>query len=270
MARELAKRAAQLPARAVARLIRAPNHRLKLVAGDPPTGPEGIWSAAGADLAYDQRPTPELLTLAFDAAREAATISLPELVDRAKAVGSPFARFAETFPGEHYRLLAGLVRVVKPRLVVEVGTFTGASALAFLSQAAPDTRLVTYDVVPWDEIPQQLLVQEDFDAGRLEQRIGDLTVSSYWASEHDLFAEADLVFLDGPKDGVFEPQMLRHLAALGWEGHSYVLVIDDIRFLQMIDAWHEVPPPKLDLTSFGHWSGTGIALVGPLFRPGRA
>ena len=35
-------------------------------------------------------------------------------------------------------------------------------------------------------------------------------------------------------------------------------MFDDIRLLNMIEQWRALPRPKLDLTSFGHWSGTGL------------
>jgi hypothetical protein len=37
-----------------------------------------------------------------------------------------------------------------------------------------------------------------------------------------------------------------------------ILVLDDTRLLNMIDVWRLIRSPKLDLTSFGHWSGTGL------------
>jgi predicted O-methyltransferase YrrM len=220
-----------------------------------------VWSAAGPEPAYRQQPGPELTALALEAARYASAIHLPTLVERALAVSSPFAAWAEAFPGEHYRLLAGLARSLRPRLAVEVGTFTGASALALLSEMPAEARLVTYDVIPWGQIPQTLLEAEDFAGGRLEQRVGDLGGGGYWSSQRDLFLAADLIFLDGPKDGVFEPLMLERLAALAPTAR-FVLVVDDIRFLDMLGPWDRFPAPKLDMTSFGHWSGTGLALVG--------
>jgi hypothetical protein len=38
-----------------------------------------------------------------------------------------------------------------------------------------------------------------------------------------------------------------------------LLVLDDIRLLPMVTLWEDLRLRKLDLTSFGHWSGTGIA-----------
>ena len=77
---------------------------------------------------------------------------------------------------------------------------------------------------------------------------------------------ASLIFLDGPKNGRFEGQLLQHLTGLE-PLPGRLLVVDDIRFVNMIDFWTSIASPKLDLTSFGHWSGTGLVdLSSPLQR----
>jgi hypothetical protein len=37
-----------------------------------------------------------------------------------------------------------------------------------------------------------------------------------------------------------------------------ILIFDDIRVWNMLEFWREIRMPKLDLTSFGHFSGTGV------------
>ena len=37
-----------------------------------------------------------------------------------------------------------------------------------------------------------------------------------------------------------------------------LLIMDDIKFINMIDLWRNIKSPKIDLSSFGHWSGTGV------------
>ena len=37
-----------------------------------------------------------------------------------------------------------------------------------------------------------------------------------------------------------------------------IVMLDDIRLWRMLSFWQDIPRPKLDLTSFGHWSGTGL------------
>lgn len=260
-AKKVARRAAQLPWRATGLLPVVAQRRMTLLLGEPPLGPDGVWSAVDPNAAYDQNPSPMLVDLVLDAGRAASRLHLKELVDRATALESPYAAWAEMFPGEHYRLLAGLTQVLKPRRIIEIGTYTGASALAFLGVAGDKAHVITYDLLAWEAIPGTLLRADDFDDGRLEQRLGDLADDAFWGGEEEVFTGADLVFLDGPKDGRFEPLMLQRLADLAGKAH-FVLVVDDIRFLEMIEAWAAFPAPKFDATSFGHWSGTGVAVVG--------
>ena len=258
--RRVAKGLARLPWRAVQAVPLLAQQRVQLLLGRPLPTDDCVWSALDPDAAYGQRPSSQLLSLALDAAREASQTPVTGLLERARSVGSPSTGWVDTFPGEHYRLLAALVRVLQPELVIEIGTYTGASALAFMEPAAPATRIVTYDLIPWNELAGSLLRQEDFQDGRLEQRIGDLAAPAYWATQQSLFLMADLIFLDGPKDGVFEPKMMDTLAQLRTE-NGFLLVVDDIRFLEMLQPWSRFPPPRLDLTSFGHWSGTGLAMM---------
>ena len=59
-----------------------------------------------------------------------------------------------------------------------------------------------------------------------------------------------------PKDGKVEPALFDNFATIGLK-EGAVLVLDDIRMLVMLPLWRRIALPKIDLTSFGHWSGTG-------------
>lgn len=203
------------------------------------------------------RPTRELIELGIAAAGAAVDSDLSAIAARCDP---HLARWIELWPGEHYKLLAGLVSVVKPASVVEIGTFQGPGSLALLHGLPEQSHLVTFDVIPWAEIEGTVLRPEDFAGGRIQQRIGDLSDPEVFAQHRDVLLEADLVFMDAPKDGVFEPAFLE-LAVPLWRGSRRLLVIDDIRLAPMLQLWRDLPFPKLDLTSFGHWSGTGIALT---------
>ena len=194
-------------------------------------------------------PGDRLLTLALEAATLAATNEItgyrPELSD---------SNLYNRFPGEHYRLLKALVSLLRPESIVEIGTFTGMGCFA-LKQEAPG-QIHTFDVMAWDSFNSHL-TRADFADGRLVQHLADLADESVFASYRAILDSASLIFLDGPKDGVFEARLLERLTTLS-PLSGRVLVIDDIRFVNMIDNWTAIASPKLDLTSFGHWSGTGI------------
>ena len=197
--------------------------------------------------------SPELLDIALKAARGAIDIDLSHLHDRSATA----REYLSLFPGEHYQLLASLIDIIKPRRVLEVGTYTGLSALAMLTTLGEGARLTTYDVVPWDRIDGSALRKSDFDDGRLLQRIGDLAQPAFFEVNQDVIRDADFIFVDGPKDGRFEPAFIGRLLAAS-RAKPALVMFDDIRLWNMTQVWAGLPLPKLDLTSFGHWSGTGI------------
>ena len=82
--------------------------------------------------------------------------------------------YPDVWPGEHYKLLAALVKTLKPKLIIEVGTALGHSALALKKFLPADSKLVTYDIFNWDSLEGTLLNNDDFSDGSLLQEIGDL------------------------------------------------------------------------------------------------
>jgi predicted O-methyltransferase YrrM len=217
------------------------------------------WSVIAAPSASDSGPSDELVQFALRAVTHARETELASLVTRRPGNVARLGRLS----GQHYRILAGLAAAWGARRVVEIGTYLGASALAFLDAPTVE-HVITFDIKPWDAFESTYLRLEDF-RDRLEQRIGDLSDPDVFGKNAEDLASADLIFCDAPKDGVFEPEFLRLLFSTESQG-SQLLVLDDIRVLTMIRAWHEIPYDKLDLSSFGHWSGTGIAVRGSIPR----
>lgn len=198
-------------------------------------------------------PSPRLLRLTAEVITIARKLDFAFLDERTSAE----TRWYRTWPGEHYRLLAALTRVLSPHLVVEFGTATGMSALTIAEHLPPKAHLHTFDVVPWTELPNTWLRSEDFAGGRITQHVEDLSRPEIFARHAALLADADLLFIDGPKDRTTETALLGHLAGLRFTRRPIVL-FDDIRLLAMLELWRELARPKLDVTSFGHWSGSGL------------
>lgn len=209
---------------------------------------------------------PDLLRLVLEAAQDALSLE-PDLLLQRCVTGEQRA-WAREWPGEHYRLLPALAaRLLQtrdpekvkggrdgPGYVVEVGTYTGMGTLALL-EAAP--QVVTYDLVPWSAFGNSVLRPDDFDSGRVEQRLGDLSDPVYFEDQLEILAGAALVFVDGPKDRSFEPRFTRLLTE-AFGGSGKIVVFDDIRVANMVRFWATLDVEKLDLTSLGHWSGTGL------------
>ena len=198
-------------------------------------------------------PNKKLIELGLNASRRSIDIDLSSI---ASLFPEDTARFINVWPGEHYRFLAALVELLKPKLVIEIGTATGASCLTMKKYLPQDGRIVTYDIVPWNQYPGAGLKESDFDTG-LEQRLIDLTDMNLAKSQYDLFKSADFIFVDAAKDGKMEKTFCDMFDQINFE-HSPIVVFDDIKFVNTLGTWRDIKHPKLDITSFGHWSGTGI------------
>ena len=197
--------------------------------------------------------TQPLVALFLQAALNAQNISLSAVSER--CADATTADFVEQWPGEHYRLLAGLSQALEARRVVDVGTYTGLSALSLGHFGA---HVISYDIHGWSTFEDTALHESDFE-GELEQRIGDLSDPAFFFNQTDVLQGADLIFVDGPKDGVFEWKFADLLySALA--DKSTVIVWDDTRLMNMVAFWAALSAPKLDATSLGHWSGTGLTL----------
>jgi predicted O-methyltransferase YrrM len=194
-------------------------------------------------------PSERLLDVALAAVQAARTTHLDAVSSR---LPEP-PLYPSIWPGEHYRLLAGLVLTLTPRVVLDIGTFRGLSALALREHLPPGGRVASFDVAPWS-VTDTALRDDDFADGRLSHHVADLSTRSDEFEE--LLGEAELVLVDISHDGDSETRMLQQ-----FEGRlrtGAIVVFDDIRLMSMLSFWRGIDRPKLDLTSFGHWSGTGV------------
>ncbi len=199
------------------------------------------------------RPSPRLLDVALDAVSRARTVSMQALSARMPQG----ILYAEVWPGEHYKLLAGLMQAIQPRIVVEIGTATGLSAVAMKQFMPPGATVHTFDIVPWKQYPGTVLTSTDMADGGIVQHLDDLQDPTQVTRHQELLQEADFIFMDAAKDGVMEQRFISNLLPLRYR-RSPIVMFDDIRVWNMLRIWRDLPRPKLDLTSFGHWSGTGL------------
>lgn len=164
--------------------------------------------------------------------------------------------YANVWPGEHYRLLAGFVLAIQPKMVIEIGTSTGLSTLCLKQYLPRDGKIVSFDIISWNSYPNTVLKKEDFGE-KLTQYVDDLSTLSVAQKYKSSIEDAQLIFIDISHDGDIEENMLSNLQKIQFKQKVFVL-FDDIRVWTMLKFWRNIDLPKLDLTSFGHWSGTGI------------
>ena len=168
----------------------------------------------------------------------------------------PGYQFYNQFPGEHYRLLSSICSIEKPKLIIDIGTYTGMSSRVFLD-SVPDSKVITYDLIDWKEF-DSYLEDKDFSTGRVEQKLVNLIVKNNFVDNEHHFINSDLIFLDAPKDGVFEDAFIEILSKVNFIKKTRYLIVDDIRYHEMFNFWRRIDSPKIDATAFGSWCGTGI------------
>ena len=199
------------------------------------------------------RPSDYLVSVALEAVRKAREINLDDLCGRLKA--PPY--YPNIWPGEHYKLLGGLMLSLKPREVVEIGTSMGLSALAMKKYLPSEAKIFTFDIRDCKSDPDYVLREGDFADGRLVQFLDDLSQPDIFLKYGGILKTADFIFLDASKDGVTEEKFLENFQRVPFRDRMLIL-LDDIRLWNMLKIWRDIASPKLDLTSFGHWSGTGV------------
>jgi predicted O-methyltransferase YrrM len=162
-------------------------------------------------------------------------------------------------PGrEHYKLLKHLARQCgEGAIVADIGTYAGHSALA-LAAAENVAKVVSYDLTDHFEL------MADKHAGKLT--IKDHSKVNYrirnCMEEMGFLKNLKLIMLDvDPHDGIQEKEIVDALLAAGYKG---IVICDDIyKNLEMRTWWATGVPDgvkKIDVSKFGHWSGTGILI----------
>jgi len=167
-------------------------------------------------------------------------------------------------PGkEHYYLLASLSMQLKNKKILELGTHTGRSAIALnygnLKQLNNNT-IYTYDI-------SNILIPNIFDYTNINFKIENLFNSDIREINKDHILSADLIFIDiDPHSGILEYSMYIWLKNNNYKG---LILFDDIHLDEghmgvytgssMKQFWAKIDDKnKIDLTSVGHWSGTGL------------
>jgi hypothetical protein len=77
--------------------------------------------------------------------------------------------------------------------------------------------------------------------------------------EMSTIVKSEFIVLDiDPHDGIEEINILAALSANDFRG---IVLLDDIHLNQNMEQfWQNLPMKKIDVTKYGHWSGTGLLI----------
>ena len=162
-----------------------------------------------------------------------------------------YPRWADHSFNRYYLYLHALVKVTNPRLVVELGTQMGASALFMLRALPQNGRLITIDVSTQRSI-LNLVGSDD----RLTILSGN-DLGPWIVNEVSVRAPIDLLFIDTLHTS---SQVTSELEAYGHlRAKSAIVAADDI-FLNedMKQWWNGLTTEKLDSGRDLHYTGFGL------------
>ena len=142
---------------------------------------------------------------------------------------------------EHYRLLIEISHHFNEEILFDIGTNRCMSAVAL--SVNKSNKIKSYDIIQ--------ILPENPKIDNVNFILGDST------KDTDL-QKSRFIFLDVDHDGIYENILYDYLVSINWKG---ILVLDDIGLNDpMKGFWNRITQRKADLTSIGHWSGTGMVL----------
>ena len=143
---------------------------------------------------------------------------------------------------EHYRLLIYISNLYKNQTLLDIGTYQGSSALAL--GANPLNHIKSFDLLRQPEI-------DYINESNIEFKLETILENN-----DELIISAPFIMLDTDHEGPFEYAFYGHLKKINYTG---LLLLDDINLNDpMKRFWGHITEEKHELTSKGHWSGTGI------------
>lgn len=142
------------------------------------------------------------------------------------------------------RLLKMLVRMIRPRRVLEVGTFSGYSAISMAEGLEEGARLWTYEIDDELEDFTRPWIEGSDQRDKIEFIIGDAIEEA-----PRLGVEFDMVFIDGDKRQYIETyEMAMNITTPGsfiladntlWDGHVVDATYDRDRQTRAIEAFND-------------------------------
>ncbi len=143
---------------------------------------------------------------------------------------------------EHYRLLSYLSLSENNITLLDIGTLKGCSALAMSINQT--NKVYSFDVGYSFDLNQR--------PENITFLIDDVTKPEYI----QIILDSKYILLDTYHDGSFERIFYNHLKSIGYKGY---LLLDDTKLNpEMESFWSDIDLPKKDISSLGHWSGTGV------------
>jgi hypothetical protein len=153
---------------------------------------------------------------------------------------------------EPYRLLYYLANLFNNSIIIDLGTSNGGSALALSSNKS--NQIYSFDII---DRCQTSFSQNGNQFEKMPSFSNvDFIVTEDFRKYLGLFLKSPFIYVDIAHDGIWERILLDLLIKYNYKG---IMLLDDIHpFPEMKKIWESLNFNKIDLTNYGHWSGTGL------------
>ena len=150
---------------------------------------------------------------------------------------------------EHYRFLIYMSLHFNGCDIFELGTYGGESALAMSSN--PSNQIYTFDIVK--TYSQELSKNKN----NIHFHIEDIMEHP---EHHEKLLSSSFIFLDTVHDGKTEKRFYDFLITNNYKG---ILCMDDVchtSYPELHSVWNNIETSKIDVTKYGHETGTGLVI----------
>jgi predicted O-methyltransferase YrrM len=176
-------------------------------------------------------------------------INIDKLLDKCTGICKKY--FSLESGKEPYRLLHHMASLFNNCTIIDLGTSNGGSALA-LSQNLTN-QIYSFDIVDRFEISY---LQNNGFENMPSLKNCDFIVTQNFIKYLDTFLDSQFIYLDIAHDGIWEKILIDLLIKYNYKG---LMILDDIHaFPEMKKIWDTIDIKKIDVTKYGHWSGTGV------------
>ena len=160
--------------------------------------------------------------------------------------------YYELPPGEaEYRLYSYISTLYNGITILDIGTNQGRSAVALSHN--PSNHVISYDIVDLIRSRDYHLFDKPNMEFHIKNVLDDIT-PEFLQKKNVQLVMIDICHTGGP-----ERVIMKQLWDSGFRG---MVLLDDITLNDdMKRLWNDIQWRKYDITSCGHWSGTGLVLM---------
>jgi hypothetical protein len=185
--------------------------------------------------------------------QELDTIDLNNYQKRRDLTNIPEHWFLMPSGKEHYRLLCYISSLFENQTLIDIGSYIGDSALALGYNK--NNNVVSFDIVKRKRNSSGNVV--NIDECISDENIKFLIMNATQYGD-DKILNSPFIMLDTAHDGSFEQEFYNYLNDINYKG---LFFLDDIHLNEpMKNFWSGIERKKYDLTSVGHWSGSGLVV----------